>query len=135
MKREPGGATTFELNVAVTDRAAVIVTVQVVAEPEQPPPDHPANADPEAGLSVSVTLLPRAGLDVHDPGHEMPAPLTLPEPVPTTETLSGRVALKVAVTDWAVIMLTEQVVAVPEQPPPDQPAKVEPAAGVAVSVT
>jgi hypothetical protein len=74
-------------------------------------------------------------LDVHDPGHEMPAPLTLPEPVPTTETLSGRVALKVAVTDWAVIMLTEQVVAVPEQPPPDQPAKVEPAAGVAVSVT
>jgi len=40
----------------------------------------------------------------------------------------------VAVADFAVVMLTVQVVAVPVQAP-DQPVKLEPAAGAAVSVT
>ena len=39
-----------------------------------------------------------------------------------------------AVADFAVVMLTVQVVAVPVQAP-DQPVKLEPAAGAAVSVT
>ena len=39
-----------------------------------------------------------------------------------------------AVTDVAALTVTAQV-PVPEQPPPLQPVKVEPAAGVAVSVT
>ena len=39
-----------------------------------------------------------------------------------------------AVTDVVALRVTTQV-PVPEQPPPLQPVKVEPAAGVAVSVT
>ena len=44
------------LNVAVTERAAVIDTVQV-AVPEHAPP-HPANVEPLAAAAVSVTEVP-----------------------------------------------------------------------------
>jgi hypothetical protein len=43
-------------------------------------------------------------------------------------------AVKLAVTVVVVVGVTVQV-PVPEQPPPLQPAKVEPVAGVAVKVT
>jgi hypothetical protein len=43
--------------------------------------------------------------------------------------------VKLAVTDSAALMVTEQVVEVPEHPPPDQPVKVAPEIGVSVSVT
>ncbi len=45
------------LNVAVTDRAAVMVRVQVVAVPEHEPP-QPPNVKPLAGVAVSVTEVP-----------------------------------------------------------------------------
>ena len=77
------------------------------------------------------------------PGHEIPAPLTLPDPDPATATVrrccSGDCAAfapKVAVTlKSKLVILTEQV-AVPEHPPPLQPVKLEPeiAAGVKVTV-
>lgn len=44
------------------------------------------------------------------------------------------VRLKLALTDWLVLSVKAQVVAVPEHVPPDHPAKVLPADGVAVSV-
>ena len=44
-------------NVAVTDVAAVIVTVQVPA-PEQPPPDQPEKVDPLFVKAVKVTDFP-----------------------------------------------------------------------------
>jgi hypothetical protein len=44
-------------NPAVTDRAAVIDTVQVVAVPEHEPP-HPVNTEPSPGATVSVTDVP-----------------------------------------------------------------------------
>jgi hypothetical protein len=43
--------------------------------------------------------------------------------------------VKLAVTDSAALMVTEQVEAVPEHPPPAQPVKVAPEIGVSVSVT
>jgi hypothetical protein len=43
--------------------------------------------------------------------------------------------VNVAVTVWAEFIVTVQVVPVPEQPPPDQPVKVDPEAGDSVSVT
>ena len=43
-------------------------------------------------------------------------------------------ALKVAVTEVLLVSVTLHV-PVPEQPPPDHPPKVDPAFGVAVSVT
>ena len=45
------------VNVAVTLRVAVMLTVQVVPEPLHAPL-HPENAYPELGDSVSVTLVP-----------------------------------------------------------------------------
>jgi hypothetical protein len=72
---------------------------------------------------VAPQLIP-AGLEV-----------TVPLPVPDLLTESVNVCtLKVAVTDVAAFMVTEHV-PVPEQPPPLQPANVDPPAGDAVSVT
>jgi hypothetical protein len=45
------------LKVAVIDLSAVIVTVHVPV-PLHPPPDQPANNDPDAGDAVSVTAAP-----------------------------------------------------------------------------
>ena len=67
----------------------------------------------------------------------MPAGLeeTEPVPVPVLDTVSEKVCrVNCAVTEVAAVTDTTQV-PVPEQPPPDQPVKVEPVAGVAVSVT
>jgi len=72
---------------------------------------------------VAPQLIP-AGLEV-----------TVPLPVPDLLTESVNVCTsKAAVTEVAALIVTEQV-PVPEQPPPLQPAKVEPPAGAAVSVT
>src|SRR6267142_1878364 len=59
----------------------------------------------------------------------------VPVPVPDLLTVSVKdCCAKVAVTEVAALRVTVQV-PVPEQPPPLQPEKVEPAAGVAVRVT
>ena len=67
----------------------------------------------------------------------IPAGLEVTVPLPDPDLLTDRVnvcRLKVAVTDVAAFMVTKQV-PVPEHPPPLQPAKVEPPAWAAVSVT
>lgn len=47
--------------VADTNRAVSIVTVQVVADPVQPPPPvQPLNSAPEFGVAVRVTVAPAA---------------------------------------------------------------------------
>ena len=48
-----------ELNVAVTVCSAPVVTTHALA-PLQPAPDQPANAEPAAGVAVSVTCCPSA---------------------------------------------------------------------------
>src|SRR2546430_1615943 len=124
------------LKVAVTVVAAVSATVQVPV-PAQPPPLQPSNVEPALGVAVSVT--PVALL--YDAAHVAPqsipagAELTVPLPVPDLPTVRANCCtLNVAVTVVAAVSVTVQV-SVPEQPPPLQPVKVEPALGVAVSVT
>ena len=58
--------------------------------------------------------------------------VTDPEPDPQVLTVSvdGGMMVKVAVTLWAVSVFTTQN-AVPSQPAPDQPVKVDPAVGAA----
>ncbi len=71
------------------------------------------------------------------PGQLIPPPVTEPVPAPETETFStgaGCWEANVAVTVWSELMVTVHVAVAP-QPPPDQPAKVDPVAGVAVNVT
>src|SRR5881628_1809006 len=134
MMEAAGGV--MSVNVAVTVVAALRVTVQAPG-PEQPPPLQPLKVEPAAGAAVSVTAVPLAKLAAQVAPQVMPAGLlvTLPAPVPALETVSVKVCrVKVAVTVVAALRVTVQAPG-PEQPPPLQPLKVEPAAGAAVSVT
>jgi hypothetical protein len=124
------------LNVAVTERAAVIDVVQ------GPVPVHaplqPANVDPLAAAAVSVTDVPLAKFALHVVPQFTPvgAEVTVPAPVPAFVTLSANVAavvLKVAVTLRAAVIDVVQV-PVPVHAPL-QPANVDPLAAAAVSVT
>ena len=122
-------------NVAVTDLACVMVTVQVPV-PEQSP-DHPVKPEPVAGVAVRVTLVPLANACEQVEPQLSPAGLevTLPEPDPDLETLKvSGTPVKVAIAAFALSMVRTQSPLAPEQAP-DQPEKTEPAAGVAVSVT
>jgi hypothetical protein len=76
-------------NVAVTDWAALIVTVHVPV-PVQPPPLQPENVDPVAGVAVKVTAVPLVNPVEQVAPQEMPvgALVTLPLPVPDFVTLS-----------------------------------------------
>src|SRR6185436_8235767 len=120
-------------NVAVTEVAALTVTAQL------PVPEHaplqPANDEPAAGVAVRVIAVPGVSDCEQVAPQVMPAGLlvTVPDPAPllVTESVTGT-RVKVAVTEVAALTVTAQVL-VPEQAPV-QPAKEEPAAGVAVKV-
>ena len=60
--------------------------------------------------------------------------VTVPRPAPGVVTVRTKVGVKIAVTTVAALRVTVQG-AVPVQPPPLQPVKTDPAAGIAVSVT
>src|SRR5437773_7101489 len=124
------------VKVAVTVVAAFRVTEQVPV-PEQPPPLQPAKVEPLADVAVSVTKVPLSNVAEQVAPQLIPAGFEVTAPLPVPALLTARVTLcsvKVAVTVVAAFKVTEQL-PVPVQPPPFQPAKVEPLAGVAVSVT
>ena len=78
--------------VAVTDLAALILTVQVPL-PEQPLPFHRLNVEPTAGTAVKVTEAPLANAAAQVVPHEIPAGLlvTVPVPAPPGLTVSVKV--------------------------------------------
>jgi hypothetical protein len=124
------------LNVAVTDCAAVIFTVQTPT-PEQPDgPVQPVNVLPLFGVAISVTVEPAVNGTEHVLGHKIPAGLldTVPVPVPASVTVNTEVGLKVAVIVSAAFTVTVQT-PVPVQPCPNQPANTELAPAAAVNVT
>jgi hypothetical protein len=124
----------LRLNVAVI-AAALSVVMPHDAVPEQPPFVQPANTDSSAGVAVSVTLWPGPYCSLQSPGQLMPAgvdatsPMPLPAIVMTIEFASANVG---AIEMSAPIVTTQSPV--PEQLPSPQPMKIEPDAGVAVSV-
>ena len=124
------------LKVAVTVVAAETVTVQAPV-PEHPPPLQPVKVEPAAAVAVRVTAVPLVKLAEQVAPQVMPAGelVTVPLPVPAGVTVRVKLCrVKVAVTVVAAETVTTLDPA-PEQPPPAQPVKVEPAAGVAVNVT
>src|SRR5439155_186245 len=119
----------------VTDVAALSVTVHVPV-PVQPPL-QPLKVEPAAGAAVKVTGVALAYAAAQVVPQAMPAGalVIVPLPAPVLLTVSVKdCRAKVAVTVCAAFTVTVQV-PVPEQPPPLQPEKVEPAAGTAVKVT
>ena len=121
------------LNVALTDCAPLITTVQLPVPPH-PPPLHPTKAKPAAGAADSVTLVPLLKLALQVGGQLIPPELLVTVPDPATVTVNGKVTTpNVAVTAVAAFIVTMQL-PVPEHAPL-HPAKLVPDAGVAVSVT
>jgi hypothetical protein len=121
---------------AVTVVAAFSVTTQVPA-PEQPPPLQAMKVEPAAGVAVRVTTVPAVKEVEHVAPQEIPAGelVIVPEPAPDLVTVRAKdCCMKVAVTVVAEFTVVVQVPA-PEQPPPLQLEKTDPAAGVAVRVT
>jgi hypothetical protein len=122
------------VNVAVTEAAALIVTLQL------PVPVHaplqPVKVDAPSGEAVSVTTVPDANDALQVVPQVMPAgeEVTVPPPVPAFVTLRVyRILVNFAVTVAAAFIVTVHV-PVPVHAPL-QPVKVDAPAGEAVSVT
>jgi len=123
-------------NVAVTARAALIVTLHAPVPVQAPL--QPVNVEPVAGAAVRVTAAPLVNDAEQVLPQEMPVGVlvTVPLPAPALVTVSAKDdgKVNVAVTDVAAFIVTTQV-PVPAQPPPLHPLNVEPVVGVAVKVT
>src|SRR5438552_11066458 len=123
--------------VAMTARAALIVTLQVPVPVQLPL--QPVKVAPAAGAGVRVTTVPVVRAVEQVAPQEIPADelVTVPLPVPDLVTVRGKEdddCTNAAVTEVAAFIVTLQV-PVPVQPPPLQPVQVAPAAGVAVRLT
>jgi hypothetical protein len=122
----------------VAERAWLIVTVHVSDVPEQSAPLQPVNVWPVPGVAVSVTTVPAPKTSeqkVLPFPQEIVPRLDVTTPLPPTETASANVcSVKVAVTERACDIVTWHV-PVPLHPSPDQPPKIQPALGDALSVT
>jgi hypothetical protein len=128
-------ANVCSVNVAVTVVAAVIVIVHGPV-PLHPPPDHPVNVEPVAGTAVSVVTSPALYVCWHVVPHAIAAGLdvTVPVPLPPRDTNSvTSFSAKFAVIAASAVTVTVHA-SIPEHAPP-HPAKLDSAAGVAVSVT
>jgi hypothetical protein len=130
-------------NVAVTVRADDTDTVQAfVFDETDVHPDHDESFEPGAADAVSVTAVGGVVFGtatVHVPvwpvPHDRPPPETVPFPVPSTWTASGKVAgSNVAETARADDIGTVHVVPAGDGQA-DQPVNFEDAPGTAVSVT
>jgi hypothetical protein len=131
------------LKVAVTASAALIVTEQVPV-PVQPSPLQPANVDPVAAAAVSTTTCPLVKLAEHVAPQLIPAGLLVTVPVPVPALRTVRVSLlpvlkdAVTVTSDVTIGTTHVggfVWGLAGTQFALNPANVDPAAAVAVSVT
>jgi hypothetical protein len=125
----------LRLNVAVTLRDSVMLTVQVPVPLQAPL--QPEKLESAVALAVNVTLVPCAKSAEQALPQLIPAGLlvTVPDPDPDRVTDSACTCrANVAVTLRASLMLTVQVLDVPEHAPP-QPENDDPAAALAVNVT
>lgn len=122
------------MNETPTVRAASSVIVQVGPPVPLHAPVHDDRTESAFAAAVSVTDVPGAYACVQALPQSMPAGLevTLPFPVTLTDRTGSR--LKLAPTDWALVIETLHVVLEPVQAPL-HPANTEPVLGVAVSVT
>jgi hypothetical protein len=90
--RPPG-----EMKVAVTVLLELIEKEQVLADPEQSPPDQPTKVLPGFGVAVKMTLVPLLKVSVQSAPQLMPTGLlvTVPDPVPALVTMRELVVLYV----------------------------------------
>lgn len=104
--------------------------------PAQVPPLQPVKTNPAEGVAVSVIGVPELKFELQVPEVQLMAAgvlATVPEPATVTLT-AKEVVSKLALTNCTEFIVTKHE-PVPEQPPPLQPVKVEPAAALAFRVT
>jgi hypothetical protein len=122
-----------KLKFAVHDLLPVIVTDPST---QSESPNHPENLDPTAATGVRVTTCPLLKLATHVPPQLIPEGLEVTVPLPLPVLVNVRlncwVVLNVAVQLLLAFIVTEPSL---QSELPLQPAKVEPLAGLAVSVT
>ena len=99
-------------------------------------PDQPEKVFPLLAEAVRVTDVPELKLAAQVEPQLIISSLlvTVPAPVSDVTVKLYAVVAKVAVTDVVAVIVTVQVPA-PEQPPPDQPEKVDPLVAEATKVT
>jgi len=131
--KEVGVEVEVALKVAVQVRAAAgIVRAVESAVGQAAFPLQPANVDPVLGMAESVTMVPAV---------YVPAPLTVPLPLPALVRVSANetgveLSVKVAVQVMAAAGITRAVFPAAGQAAfPLQPAKVDPALATAATVT
>jgi len=128
----------LELNAAETFLSELRVRLQLLPEAESQP-DQPAKTDPLAATAVRVTEVPGGSVALQVAPQLIPLPVTVPEPEPDLATVTvwkppELLALNVAET--LRFEASARVHVFPEaESQPDQLAKVEPVAAVAVRVT
>jgi hypothetical protein len=83
----PGVHTPWTLNVAVTLRAELNVTLHVAPLVESQPV-QPAKLEPDDADAVSTNEVPATAVSEQSLPQLMPFPVTLPEPVPDLLTVS-----------------------------------------------
>lgn len=138
---EPVPAFATVSNAVLLVKVAVTVVAVVTSTTHAPvpvqPPLQPAKVEFWSAAALNVMRSPWKSCVEQVAPHEMPAgtEVTVPPPVPVRMTLNAYCARsKFAATLVAAETVTVQG-AVPVQPPPLQPEKVESLAAVAVSVT
>jgi len=80
--------TGVEVNVAVTVAADVSVTAHEPV-PAHSAPDQPAKTAPDAGMAVSVTVVPASKVEAQSPPQSIPAGALVTVPLPVRVTVSG----------------------------------------------
>jgi hypothetical protein len=122
------------VNVAVTDLAAFMVSMQVPV-PEQSPL-HPVNTDPESAAAVNVTDSPWSNAAVQVVPQLIPdgTLVTEPVPLPAFVTVRSQTLMKLAVTDSTELTFTVHWFPATESHPLHEP-NLEPDAAVAVRTT
>jgi hypothetical protein len=92
-----------------------MLTTQDEPVPAQAP-DHPANAEPEPAVAVSVTLTVGAKDALQVEPQSIPAGLleTVPEPVPVLETVSVLLPGGAEPSNWAVTVLEPETAQLPK---------------------
>ena len=128
------------VNVAVVDLAAFIVTAQgLVPNEAHPAPLQPVNVEPAVGLAVNVTSSLKSYTSLQSPPQLIPAgkDVTVPAPVPSLDTDNKNVSnVNVAVTDLSAFINTSHEPGNEgPHPAPFQAVNVEFAPGTAVNVT
>lgn len=117
---------------AVTLRATVIGTVQLVVVPEQSPL-QPANTLSAAGVAVKVTIASDKYVSLQSVPQLIPAGLELTLPVPDKATVSGKLVLPLtpplpdnnAASPSALLAARVEASAPAPAPPPPQAARMQ----------